>query len=369
MKKSCVGLVAVLGTFALVGCSQEANDAQTSGDNEVVGVTDLKELEQGLGLTVDTRTNGAWSRGDDKLTKGSCYQELKGPNAKEPQNYEFRRYSKGAAFFRKANTGAASGDKRPVTCVDVDIERGQGPGGTETISVDGFMLDAALRYKLGRPTGYDAGMSHLYFAFNEGAVQIQPPDTRCGLYADPSNAAAMAKSADPGLRAFGTTYAQCKGAGGADAACGDKAMKACVTAGTLDCKAESLDRPSIGSAYIVEMTWRDLAPEQAMLAYKYAWKKAKDADLYSLSDDPVGRYLTSESYGDGPGMWHVARFEHLDVHHTTVNTGEPGQLGVEELFITPKSSDRKIQESAIVSCSRPLASDGAPTKPYSCKGL
>ena len=46
MKKSCVGLVGVLGMFALVGCSQEANDAQTNGDNEVVGVTDLKELEQ-----------------------------------------------------------------------------------------------------------------------------------------------------------------------------------------------------------------------------------------------------------------------------------------------------------------------------------
>lgn len=359
-----LGALALLG--GIVGCSQGPSGT-TGDDQDVVGVTDLKALETELGLELDKYENGAWSRAAERLEAGPCYAAKKGPNAPDPQNWEFRRYKKGAAFFKKLNHGEASGDKRPVTCVDVDLFYGEEFG--ETIALDGFGLDSALRYALGRPTGYDAGMSQLYFAFSDGAIKIRTPDSYCGLYFGPGSVPRDATSIDPGTNAFRDAYWPCADAGGDETECYMNAMKSCETAVEKDLETESLDRPGYLGAYVTEMTWRDLQPVQAMLAYKYAWKKAKESDLYSLSDDPMGKYLGAESYGDGPGYWHAARYEHLDVHHTILNTGEPNVQGEEAVYITPKSSDKAIAESAIVACKRPLSPEGEPVASYTCTGL
>lgn len=352
------------------GCSAASPEPGPvgGGEDEVVGVTDLKELESLLGLQADKKVNGKWSRGDDKLTAGGCYAQKKGPGASEPESWEFRRYANGAAFFRKKDTGPASGDKRPVACVDIDLA--EGPGAGQTIALDGFGLDAAVRYKLGKPTGFDGGAGQMYFAFSEGALKIRSSDSYCDLYFSPGSVARETHSIDPGTVAHRDTYWSCVDKGGSEQDCHAASYKACMAAVERDFESESLDRPAYIGGYVTEMTWRDLRPEQAMLAYKYAWAKAHDADLFAMSDDPIGRFEGAESYGDGPGLWHVARFERLDVHYITINTGEPGTTGEEELLITPKSSDKSIHGSAIVSCSRPLSAEtNQPVAGYTCKGL
>ena len=124
---SYASLLLVLGLAAsTVACSASPSTNETeSNDSDITGVTDLTEMESALGLTKDyKKPDGQWSRGDDKLKAGECYQQLmNGPDA---ANYIFRRYSNGASFFKKLNAGAESGDERPVICVDVEFQKWNG---------------------------------------------------------------------------------------------------------------------------------------------------------------------------------------------------------------------------------------------------
>jgi len=346
-----IGMMGTLIAMSITGCAADT-DATYAGESEIVGVTDLSRLESAWGLKKDSQINGAWQRSDEKLKAGYCYQEKIGAFAKEPQNWEFRRYTTGAAFFRKANTGAASGDKRPIACIDIDSSFSD-----YTMGIDGFMLDAALRYNLGKPFGSEGAAGHLYVSFGENgdkAVEIRDADHFCGLFAGNPGP-------EPGLKAFDAELAKCQSSGGAD--CEMVASNACKWWTTIDAQSDTLDRPAWQNNYVVGLTGVEhFTPQHMMMAYKYALMKGKQSDIFSIGDDPIGKFAKVDVSGTPESFWVAARYEHLDVHQVY-------KKGDEALYVTPKSSDKKIESSAIAACHRSVDTTGKATSDFKCTGL
>ena len=234
--KSMVLTVAGMAVLLAAGSGCAANTEESFDsldESDIVGVTDLDKLEQALGLTKDVQVNGKWTRSDAQLKAGECYASRLGPGSKDPQNWQYRRYKTGAAFFRKLNTGPATGDKRPVACVDIESPV-DGMGAT---AIDGFMLDAAIRYKLGAFNGVEGAAGHKYVAFGEGGgVEVRDADHFCGLFMDGTST-----GPEPGYNAYNDELKKCSQQKGGD--CETSAMNACKWWTTIDQQADTMDRP------------------------------------------------------------------------------------------------------------------------------
>lgn len=298
-----LGMAGGVALLQLTGCSM-ATDATAGDDQAVVGVTDFAPLQQALKLVADKKVNGVWSRGDAVLKSGACYISVKGPGAKDPQNWEFRRYTRGAAFFKKLNSGPNTGDRRAIECLDIDL------GGEDALSLDGFALDAVLRYNLGAAQETESGAGLTGILFERGMVTTSGP----GKAGEPL---------PPVLK-------------------------------------NTIDHPAVAGARLYNISPNAPAnvviePQQAFLAYQYARVRAVAADTFDLSTDPVGRLVGQEIVPE-TGI-NVTRYEHVDIHRKVAGAKE-------QLFVTPKNSDTRVATSAIVTCTR-AASSAA----YACVGL
>jgi hypothetical protein len=372
MRLVALALVLASASFAIAGCS--AADETTADDSDALtGVTDLSALETELGLVKDVKAAGAagtWTRPDAKLTAGPCYkQTMAGDFA---ASYEFRRYTKGAAFFSKLGAAPGEGDKRLVACVDIDVADDPSGDGPATFALSGVALDSAMRYHLGRASGSEGGLGHLWIDFDRGEVEIGEPGHYCGLLG--GNA-----GIDPGLKAFNQATADCKQAGGNDDSCVEKAMAACEKAAGRDIKADTIDRPAFPSIDTSDATYfYDVHPSAfdtknsaahvpggiASMVYRYSFLVGENKNAFTLAGDPVGKFVSFEDTvsDDASTVTQHARFEKLDAHHLLAN-------GVERLAITPKGSDDKVVEKAIVLCTRTVGGDNEPTTSFECRGI
>jgi hypothetical protein len=305
-----IGLFVLTALVFACGASQ-ADDGDANGDvgeDDITGVQDLGALETELALTKDQRgANGQWKRPDAKLTAGGCYKQTKG--SATPNDFEFRRYTEGAVFFRKLGAAPGAGDERPVLCLDLDI-RGR-DNVPETVTADRFEIDVMMRYDLGREQAAEGALGTEYFQFARGAMRVVdaipvPPGTTDSL--------------DTPLFRGGTF-------GGIDLG----------RAGEND----------------------PINPSLAKLVFRFAWKDAKAEDKFTLHDDPVGKFVSSEWNG---GTIQRIRYEHLDAHFIrSANT--------EALYITPKQSDTNLAANAAVTCTRNVDGQGKATTKFQCSGL
>jgi hypothetical protein len=369
MRLASTTFLAVASLVAISGCSAPAEETSGSSD-DVTGVTDLSALEAELGLVKDAQSAaGTWTRPESMLKAGPCYKKtIGGPDG---ARYEVRRYTKGAAFFAKLGAGAESGDKRPIACVDVDVDKDPNGDGPITNALDGIALDTAMRYHLGRALGDEAGLGHVWLDFDRGNVEIGDEDHYCGIFAESA-------VNTPGGKAYAQAITTCKQHGGSEDTCGEQAMTACEKAVATDVVADTIDRPafpSFGASpgayfYSVQAPASDpkaegfVRGEVAAMVYRYAWKVAANRNAFTLAGDPVGKFVkvdATTSDDDKTSKRH-ARFEKLDAHDLVVD-------GIEQIAITPKGSDDQVIERAIVLCTRTMGYDGFATSLFQCRGL
>jgi hypothetical protein len=356
---------------SLVACTGTVADVTADGTEAVTGVTDFSAIEAEFGLVKDTQdAQGHWSRSDATLATGLCYKRTLG--GAHGASYEVRRYRQGAAFFPKLGMTPATGDERPVSCIDFDIVPAE-KGDDTVMSLGGVALDTAMRYHLGKPTGWDAGLGHLYTDFERGNVEVSGADHYCAFLGEVDRS--------PGGDAYRNALASCKQTGASDDTCNQKAMTACESATTKDMVRDSIDRPTFdqGDAkpstyfYYVQVadpenkdSQVDLQGPIAAAVYRYALKTATAHGAFTLAGDPVGKFQKFEYVEivpSVPGEYaeHL-RFEHMDAHHVV-------SAGVDQLAITPKGSDANIVASAAVLCTRTVGNEGEPTSDYQCRGL
>jgi hypothetical protein len=301
-----VTLVLATVSVTTFGCSANDSSVDESAD-AVTGVTDLTEVEAAFGLVKDFKdAQGNWSRPPSKLENGPCFKKLRG--GPDGASYEFRRYTNGAAFFKRENAGAASGPRRPVLCMDVDLAV-PGLPGESTLEFSDLELDAAIRYRIGRPEGLEGAAGSTYSGFENGYFRYT--NMFCDGHFD-----ALGKNA---LESGCLSEVKFPGSNGTDASL--------VT-----------------------------------LVYQYAWKNAQGTDLYSFQDDPVGRYVST----DGDASVQHLRFEKLDAHRIAPSPSSPAGP-TEMLAITRKGVDMGIVQAALAVCSRTPVGDGRYS--VSCAGL
>jgi hypothetical protein len=354
--RSLFALSLIATAFAVGGCSASSSSSSSDSSspnvgadtNDVVGVEDLASVEAELGLVKDRRNaDGQWSRGDAKLTAGACYKKAMAANP----NWEFRRYVNGAAFFPSEQANVPGhGESRALTCVDVDMEGDRGGA----LSIEGFALDAALRFHLGRPLGVDAAMMHVSVGFERGYLYGQGIDAYCGVH---DLSTGEGPPAPPAINAGVDAYFACHQGGGEDSACLSAAQKACVDSGKKEMATTMmLSRPSLNGVMVSEIHVAGEPGEYvpaslAAVTMRYAEKKAKSADIFNMSQDPVGT-LTKIDHGgvNGTGWITHARFSRLDVHYFI-------DASREVIAITPKSSDDNPEAHAVALCKRSIGNE------------
>jgi hypothetical protein len=297
-------LLLALGLAAsTVACSASPSDeAAGSTDSDITGVTDLTEMESALGLSKDfKKPDGSWYRGDDKLKAGECYKKLiDGPDG---ASYQFRRYSTGASFFKKQGAGAASGDERPVVCVDVDIDRWNGTSYDHfSDALNDFEVDSVIRYRLGAPQGSEGAAGHSYKSFIGGAINYvnywcygDGPDFKF----DPASPAEVARDCMGGMSFPGSV-------------------------GEID-----------GAALLT--------------VYQYALSKASQSDRFSSQADAVGRFI--KVTGDYQTPEQVIAYEKADLH--VVRSGAPTSV---KYVLSPHDAPAS---TALFQCDVESAEDGS----------
>jgi len=309
-------LVLAGASLLTFGCASNVDDSTNADSSDAVtGLTDLAEFEAEFAFIKDVKDEqGNYSRGQDRLASGPCYQSLMaGPGA---ESYQFRRYRDGAAFFKKLGAGPASGDKRPVLCADIDYQNSDGYY-EGTVKASDFEIDAALRYRLGRRGRDDGAAGTLYADYSKGNLRY--------------------------INQFCENY-------------------------------DALSVNSLGSGCLGGADFPGSMDPSGILmnvVYQYAWKASVQSDAYSFQDDPVGRFVSMEVDGgydgahDIPRTFEHVRFEKLDAHVIFAANG------VQKVSITPKNSDGSIDGSAIVQCTK---TPEIPTYPegkgsIQCRGL
>jgi hypothetical protein len=367
MRLLASSLLFVASVIAASGCAAPASDDTSGSGDAITGVTDLTALEAELGLVKDVQAaTGAWSRPDTKLKAGSCYKSTVG--GAHGSRYEFRRYTTGAAFFTKLGATSLSGDERPVACVDLDVADAKDQ--PTVLSLTGISLDLAMRYHLGKVTGWDAGLGHLYNDFERATVEVGDASHYCGIWAGLG-------PKSPGGDAFAQAITTCKQQAGSEDTCDAQAMDACEKATVKDILADTIDRPAFPSIddspsnYFYDLqidggkgNYTYLDAELVTVAYRYARRVGTQQNAFTLAGDPVGKYVSydEQNSDDKTTMSQHARFEKLDAHHLV-------HWGIERLAITPKGSDATILESALVLCTRAVGEKNMPTAPYQCRGI
>lgn len=237
----------------------------SSSDSDITGVTDLTEMEAALGLNHDFKgPDGKWSRGDETLKNGPCYQKLM--TGAEGASYQFRRYSNGAAFFKKLGAGAASGDERPVVCVDVDIfDQFSGSDQAQTISLSDFEVDSVVRYRFGAPQGTEGAAGSSYANF-EGAT-IHYSNYYCAL----------------------------------DGA-----------AWTFEPAAQSELTKWCFSGMQFPGSQGEIEGHALLVVYQYALARSSESNRFSSQADPVGRFVSVQGGYDAAEQ--IVKYEKLDLH-------------------------------------------------------
>jgi hypothetical protein len=320
-----IGTLVALGALAHLGCAatNAVPSPQTGSDtSDVVGVEDLSLLEAELGLERDVKNaSGAWSR---DVKQGACYAASQ---AAEP-HWEFRRYKTGAAFFDKKADAPGKGDSRPVLCVDVEPD---GDGWSMPLHPD--VLDAVVRYHLGRTSGTDSAMGGARaLDFERGWLAGHSNAFDCGVATD-----YVFGEAGDGPEGKGViAYRECTARGGSADDCEGEAQAACVAQGELEdgplgfIPWNLTVYPQESTSPVQERLYIDWSTVRSIEAF--ARSKATTDDRFNMATDPVGRFLKSEPAGN---VTHL-RYEHLDVH-----VAEDGT------FISPKSSDTNFRDVAI----------------------
>lgn len=268
-------VLGLAGSTVACGASPSTDSAAGSSDSDITGVTDLGEMESALGLWKDTKKpDGTWSRGDDKLKAGACYKQTVG--GADGASYQLRRYSNGASFFKKLGAGAASGDERPVVCVDVDVDRWYGDQHEETtVALNDFEVDAVIRYRLGTPQGSDGAAGSMYETFNGGNVHWS--NVRC--YGDGPEW--KFDSLSPAELAHG-----------------------CLSGASFPGSGNEID----GAALLT--------------VYQFAYLKGTASNRFSADADVVGRFIKVR--GDWQSPDQVIEFEKADLH--IVRSGAPTNI-------------------------------------------
>lgn len=358
MKAASASALSLLLFSALAACgSHDSGDASgTDGaTSDVVGVTDLSELEAALGLEKDVKVGGQWKRGDDRLHAGACWQERFADPGQDPGQWEFRRYTSGAAFFRKLGVTAEDGDERAVHCVDYDVD--DLSGGLETRSLQGMSLDVAIRSKLGKPGPLEGAMGSEYLDFERDALQIQDAEHFCGLYGlDDTDAPQSA--IDPALEAGRAAQAAC--AEPDSQACQDNVYNVCKWVFVANTQNEgTVDFPAFANGWrLLGSAKGDVSASVEAFVYRYALKNNKDALRFSMAADPVGAFVSHRVSATED----VTVYEKLEVHHVVT----PG--ATESLFLTVRN-ESDAPAHAVASCTRAVDATGAPTITYVCTGL
>jgi hypothetical protein len=260
-------LVLVLGlAVSTVACAASpSTDEAESNDSDLTGVTDLSEMESALGLWKDHKLpNGQWSRSDAKLEAGACYKKLIG--GPDGASYQLRRYSNGASFFKKLGAGAASGDERPILCVDIDYARWNGTTTVAaTTSLDDFEIDSVVRYRLGAPEGSDGAAGSMYNLFIGGGIHY----SNFWCYGDgPTFQFDPTSEAEVGRR--------------------------CLSGMTFPGSGGEID----GAALLT--------------VYRFARLKSVEDNKFSYASDHVGRFIKVTGTWDTPEQ--VIAFENADLH-------------------------------------------------------
>lgn len=273
--------LAALSTAACSGTTAEAQNAEASEDS-IVGITNLAEIEGALGLEA-----GA---GDvAKLHGGECYKTFiddGNPDTWTMNEYEFRRYKNGAAFFAKKGSGYNSGDFRPVVCVDFVATNGS------TASLSGAALDAAIRYNLGKIKSRTGDLKYAVIDFERGSMKF--------LQGQPLDEQRKAIQKRPGELPV------------------DEVITAQGRLENVQIRGLLTDVMFAGP----EVHDHDLPGVAANVAFRFAWRKAEDTGVFTIAQDSLGKLRSSAggeanaaAFGDGPGWGHDVRMSNGTLSH------------------------------------------------------
>lgn len=312
-----------LSASALVACGggADASDSSEATADAIVGVTDLKNLESTLGLVLDTTTPSGTP------FNGACYNALK--TGATAANYEPRRYAGGStAWFAVKGSGLDAGDQRPVVCLDIQTP-------TMHTSLSGVVLDAVLRYGLGRLRSTVNGT----LVFDAGTVKFRP----CGV------ATSSVARATP----IGVPVNLAPSIGGC--------LDAIELEGVSITSVYSPGGPTTGTLSIEGAT--------AYAVYRYAYASSRRTQNFSVASDAVGKFLhKAESFGDGPSSGNSWHFSRADAHYASswgIATGAKDSSTDETIQLTAPGA---APSSAFASCSRNIP-DGHDAPDFQCRGL
>lgn len=322
--KSIVTIAAGLAaTIALAGCSASSSseeDPSASGD-EVVGITDITTLERAFGLVAATQQSPGSTTA---LQAGACYRALASSGYPE---FEFRRYANGAAFFSKKGSGVNSGDYRPILCLDTHA------GNTVSGSYGGVVLDAILRYDLGKLTSSDG--KHL--AFERGAIDLEP-------MADADRLAAAAK------RPHEVSLEQAPSIGGS--------LKKITLKGVMT-------DVMFDGRHPMDLT---VDGPTAFFFYRYAWRKAEDTGRFRIAEDALGPFKkTGELFGDGPASGQTLHFARLDGFAGMYAEETGDTYGTQEV-LQLRAPNAPQDRAPSAECMRRYGENQAPGA-FSCTGI
>ena len=330
-RRSGLGLV-IFVSMALGGCSAEnaqaTNDESSSSHDEVVGVTDLGKLESAVGLAPLAQGESA---NVGALEAGACYRAL--VQSRGYPTYQYRRYKNGAAFFAEKGSGYSSGDLRPVACVDLF------QGESDLRSMSGVVLDAVLRYDLGKfkgtdIAGTDGARGRFFWNFERGHLfqENLTDDERFAAVKKRAHELELDEAPSISGRLLGISI--------------DDVKVSYHFSPNVETKSVSISGPAV------------------FLAYRYATRKADDTGVFTIDSDSVGIFnRTAKLLGDGQVQATTLSFTHGNLSAAT-DTDSASRN--EKLVFTALAAT--AGRAPLAECVREGQTDQA-LPPFKCTGL
>ena len=274
-----IGL-AVMLVSCLVGCAVEpTKDAAANDEDDVTGASDSRAIEKAVGL--EPGDGGT----DEKLHAGACYQALVAWH--HALAFDYRRYGNGAAYFVK------EGSDHSVVCVD------RFEGTFKAHSLSGVVLDAVLRYDLGRMQKMDQvdidGSKYARWSFERGNVVLDelPGD-------EPANSVRRTP--------FESHVSQAASISG-------RLVEINVNGVTVS-------NPVKGTTKTAALRIDGVA---AFVAYRYAHRKGEDRGVETM-DDSVGRFsMKAKQSSDPRSMENVFDLQKGELTHVYDLSGGEGK--------------------------------------------
>lgn len=325
MSKLSLGLAVVL-VSCLAGCAAEPAKDAASSSEDVVGVTDLGELEAAVGL--EPGDGGT----DEMLHAGACYRALVARSSEV--EYEFRRYGNGASYFAKEGSGVNSGAHRPVVCVD------RFEGRLPAHSLSGVVLDAILRYDLGRlqrieTLGTDGGRARSLWSFERGTMMKE------ALTEEESQDTVRRRPFEL-----------------------DVSRAPSVSGRLLSLNVSEVALSNHYTPDVKVGTLRIGGPA-AFVAYRYAHRKGEDTGVFTMDDD-VGRFQKkAKQFGDA-GM----RANVLELGRGQLTDGsDTSTTGTRDERITFRATGASNTQAPLAECTRVVDLDGGVFPEFKCTGI